>query len=57
MTWRYYAIGVQGMVLGIAVDLSALPLLAPLISSVLTERASLIYWSQSAPTAPVGEEL
>ena len=46
-----------GMVLGITVDLSALPLLALLVSWVLIERASPVGWSQSAPTVPVGEEL
>ena len=57
MAWWYCPVGVQGTVLGITVDLSALPLLAPLISWVLTERASPVGWSQSAPTTPVGEEL
>jgi len=47
---------VQGTVLGIAVDLCALPYLLRLISRVLTKWASPFGHSQSAPTAPVGEE-
>ena len=57
MAWRYYPTGVQGMVLGIVVDLSALPYLLRLISWVLTEQASPAGHSQSAPTTPVEEEL
>ena len=56
MVWRYCPAGVQGTVLGIAVDLSALPYLLRLISWVLTERVSLAGRSQLALTAPVGEE-
>ena len=44
------------MVLGIAVDLSALPYLLYQISWVLTEQASPAGRSQLAPTTPVGEE-
>ena len=56
MAWRYCPAGVQGTVLGIAVDLSVLPYLLRLISWVLTERASPAGRSQSALTALVGEE-
>ena len=45
------------MVLGITVGFERPALLAPLVSWVLTERASPVGWSQSALTAPVGEEL
>ena len=57
MTRQYCPAGVQGTVLGIAVDLCALPYLLRLISRVLTERASPFGRSQLAPTAPVGKEL
>ena len=40
MSWRYCPVGVQGTVLGIAVDLRALPYLLRLISRVLTKQAS-----------------
>ena len=45
------------MVLGIAVVFVRPALVALPVPWVLTERASLVGWSQSAPTAPVGEEL
>ena len=57
MSYWYYPAGVQGTVLGIAVDFERPALLSLLVHWVLTERASPVGWSQSAPTAPVGEEL
>ena len=47
----------QGTVLDIAVDFEHLALSDPLISWVLTERASPVGRSQSTPTASVREEL
>ena len=55
MAWLYCPIDVQGTILGIAVDLSALPYLLRLILGSFTERASPFGRSQSAPTALVGE--
>ena len=52
----YCPVGIQGIVLGIAIDLSALPyFLHPFL--VLTERTSLVGWSQSALIALVEAEL
>ena len=52
----YCPVGVQGTILDIAVDLSALPyFLRPFL--VLTERMSPVGWSQSALIALVEEEL
>ena len=51
----YCPAGVQGMVLGIAVDLSALPYFLHLFSDPY-RAASSVGWSQSALIAPVGEE-
>ena len=45
------------MVLDIAVDFVHPALLALPVPWVLTERASPIGWSQSAPTTPVEEDL
>ena len=56
MVWRYCPAGVQGTILGIAVDFERLALSVPPDSWVLTERASPVGRFQSAPTAPVGEE-
>ena len=52
----YCPVGAQGMVLGIAVDLSALPYFLHLFSDPY-RAASSVGWSQSALIAPVGEEL
>ena len=55
MTCQYCPAGMQGTVLGIAVDFEHLALSAPPVSWVLTEQMSPIGRSQSAPTALVGE--
>ena len=52
----YCPTGVQGTVLGIAVDLSALPYFLHLFSGPY-RAASSVGWSQSALIAPAGEEL
>ena len=57
MSCRYCLAGVQGTTLGIAVDFVRPALLALPVPWDLTEWASSVGWSQSAPTAPVGEEL
>ena len=53
----YCPTGVQGMVLGIAVDLSALPYFSPSVSWSLPSGRPLVGWSQSALIARVEKEL
>ena len=53
----YCPVGVQGTVLSITVLTRVSCFTCSARYLVLTERASAVGWSQSAPTVPVGEEL